>query len=160
MIDWPETGIKINGRRSTPGRYFQVAEPGLGWGGTNIEDPLTILGDWNAAKGARPGLTLLMVSTTGEQFGYYVLDDGLVPQPSRLPEALQATVDLIPKLRAGALHRAIHGWGRWPLRAGATRNPVKLTRSVQKKHTAYSAGCQPCLAGGRHHNHGGCSESA
>ena len=55
VIDWPETGIKIKGRRSTPGRYFQVAEPGLGWGGTNIENPLTILGDWNAEKGASPG---------------------------------------------------------------------------------------------------------
>ena len=84
VIDWQETGIKIVGRRSTPGRYFQVAEPGLGWGGTNIEDPLTILGDWNAAKGARPGLTLLMVSTTGEQFAYYVLDDDLVPQAAPL----------------------------------------------------------------------------
>ena len=39
-----DTGIKIKGRRSTPGRYFQVAEPGTGWGGTNISDPLAILG--------------------------------------------------------------------------------------------------------------------
>ena len=28
------------GRKSTPGRYFQVAEPGTGWGGTDITDPL------------------------------------------------------------------------------------------------------------------------
>ena len=33
------TGIRVKGRRSTPGRYFNVAEPGTGWGGTNIEDP-------------------------------------------------------------------------------------------------------------------------
>ena len=44
VIDWPDTGISILGHRSTPGRYFRVAEPGLGWGGTNIEDPLSILG--------------------------------------------------------------------------------------------------------------------
>ncbi len=37
------------------GRYFQVAQPGLGWGGTDIEDPLTILGPWNAKKGAKRG---------------------------------------------------------------------------------------------------------
>ena len=30
QLDVPPTGIKIKGRRSTPGRYFQVAEPGLG----------------------------------------------------------------------------------------------------------------------------------
>ena len=42
-----DTGIKMKGRRSTPGRYFQVAEPGTGWGGTNICDPLSILGPFN-----------------------------------------------------------------------------------------------------------------
>ena len=144
VIDWQETGIKIVGRRSTPGRYFQVAEPGLGWGGTNIEDPLTILDDWNAAKGARPGLTLLMVSTTGEQFAYYVLDDDLVPQPAPLPEALQATVDLITENCEPALCTVLFmGGAGGSLRAGATRNPVKLTRSVQKKHTAVSCGGVP-----------------
>src|SRR5260221_4097290 len=43
-----ETGIAIQGRRSTPGRYFQVAEPGTGWGGTNISDPLTLLKPFKA----------------------------------------------------------------------------------------------------------------
>ena len=144
VIDWPETGIKIKGRRSTPGRYFQVAEPGLGWGGTNIEDPLTILGEWNAGKGARPGLTLLMVSTTGEQFGYYILDDDLVPQPAPLPKALQATVDLITENCEPAQCTVLFmGGAGGSLRAGATRNPVKLTRSVQKKHTAVSCGGVP-----------------
>ena len=40
LLGVPETGIKMKGRRSTPGRYFRVAEPGTAWGGTNIEDPL------------------------------------------------------------------------------------------------------------------------
>ena len=144
VIDWQETGIKIIGRRSTPGRYFQVAEPGLGWGGTDIQDPLTILGDWNEKKGARPGLTLLMVSTTGEQFGYYILDDDLVPRPAPLPEALQDTVDLITENCEPALCTVLFmGGAGGSLRAGATRNPVKLTRSVQKKHTAVSCGGVP-----------------
>ena len=144
VIDWQETGIRIIGRRSTPGRYFQVAEPGLGWGGTDIQDPLTILGDWNEKKGARPGLTLLMVSTTGEQFGYYILDDDLIPQPAPLPEALQDTVDLITENCEPALCTVLFmGGAGGSLRAGATRNPVKLTRSVQKKHTAVSCGGVP-----------------
>ncbi len=65
LLGIPETGIKLKGRRSTPGRYFQVAEPGTSWGGTNVDDPLSILGKFNA-KIAWPGLRLLMVSTTGE----------------------------------------------------------------------------------------------
>ena len=43
-LDIPPTGTRVKGRRSTPGRYFNVANPGTGWGGTDIEDPLTILG--------------------------------------------------------------------------------------------------------------------
>ena len=47
VINWPSTGIRVNGRKSTPGRYFQVAQPGNGWGGTDLQDPLTILGNFN-----------------------------------------------------------------------------------------------------------------
>ena len=141
VIDWQETGIRIKGRRSTPGRYFQVAEPGLGWGGTDIEDPLTILGDWDVKKGARPGLTLLMVSTTGEQFGYFILDDDLVPRPTPLPDSLRPTVDLITENCEPALCTVLFmGGAGGSLRAGATKNPVKLTRSVQKRHTTVSCG--------------------
>ena len=34
LLGVPETGIHMKGRRSTPGRYFRVAEPGTSWGGT------------------------------------------------------------------------------------------------------------------------------
>ena len=61
LLDIPDTGIKMKGRRSTPGRYFQVAEPGTGWGGTKISDPLSVLGPFDP-KTARPGMTMLMVS--------------------------------------------------------------------------------------------------
>ena len=54
VIGWEPTGIKILGHRSTPGRYFRVSEPGQGWGGTRLTDPLEILGEWNPKKGARP----------------------------------------------------------------------------------------------------------
>src|SRR6202011_489180 len=70
LLDIPDTGIKMKGRRSTPGRYFQVAEPGTGWGGTGISDPLSVLGPFDP-KTARPGMTMLMVSTTGEHAAYY-----------------------------------------------------------------------------------------
>ncbi|PJE30880.1 6-hydroxynicotinate reductase [Pseudooceanicola antarcticus] len=131
-IGWADTGIRIKGRRSTPGRYFQVAEPGLGWGGTDIEDPLTILGDWQEKKGAKPGLTLLMVSTTGEHAGYFVLDEDLVPQPATMPEPLQASVRLIEENCEPALCTVLFCAGAGgSLRSGVTRNPVRLTRAVQ-----------------------------
>ena len=39
FLDMKPAGIRVRGRRSTPGRYFQVAEPGLGWGGTDVGRP-------------------------------------------------------------------------------------------------------------------------
>jgi hypothetical protein len=60
-----------------------------------LTDPLEILGDWQEKKGARPGLRLLMVSTTGEQYAYYVLDEESeagAPGPAR---RLRRTVDCI-----------------------------------------------------------------
>ena len=47
LLDIPDTGIKMKGRRSTPGRYFQVAEPGTGWGSTKMSDPLSVLGPFD-----------------------------------------------------------------------------------------------------------------
>ncbi len=144
VLGWPNTGIRIKGRRSTPGRYFQVAEPGMGWGGTDVEDPLTILGPWQENKGARPGLTLLMVSTTGEQYGYYVLDDDLVPQPRDLPDPLKPSVDLIAENCEPALCAVLFmGGAGGSLRSGVTRNPVRLTQSVQRRGTTVTCGGAP-----------------
>ncbi len=144
VIGWAETGIRIEGRRSTPGRYFEVAEPGLGWGGAAIDDPLTILGPWNAKKGARPGLTLLMVSTTGDQYGYYVLDEDLKPQRRDLPPELLPSVDLIGENCEPALCTVLFmGGAGGSLRSGVTRNPVRLTRSVQAGRTSVTIGGAP-----------------
>lgn len=143
VLDWPETGIRIKGRRSTPGRYFQVAEPGTGWGGTNVSDPLTILGAWDPKK-ARPGLTMMMVSTTGEQFGYYVLDGDLVPVEHDLPDSLRPSVDLIAENCEPALCSVLFmGGAGGSLRAGVTRNPVRLTRSVAEAVTSVTCGGAP-----------------
>ncbi|TIW75787.1 MAG: 6-hydroxynicotinate reductase, partial [Mesorhizobium sp.] len=144
VLGWEDTGIKIIGRRSTPGRYFKVSEPGLGWGGTTISDPLSILGDWNAKKGARPGLSLLMVSTTGEQFAYYELDDELRPVQKPFPERLQKTVGLIEDNCEPALCTVLFiGGAGGSLRAGVTENPVNLTRSVQGLRTYVTVGGAP-----------------
>jgi hypothetical protein len=78
LLGIPETGIRVSGRRSTPGRYFEVANPGTGWGGTDVSNPLSILQPFDPKK-ARPGLRLLMVSTTGEHAAYFELDEALRP---------------------------------------------------------------------------------
>ena len=140
LLDVPPTGIKILGRRSTPGRYFRVAEPGTGWGGTDIDDPLTILGPFNA-KIAWQGLRLLMVSTTGEQYAYFVLDADLKPQPAEIPDALKLSAERIAENCEPSLCSVLFMAGAGgSLRAGVTENPVRLTKSVKDSLTYVSCG--------------------
>ena len=140
QLDVPPTGIKIKGRRSTPGRYFQVANPGTGWGGTDINDPLVILGEFNP-KFAWEGLRLFMVSTTGEQFEYFELDADLVPQPQETPQQLLNSAHLIAENCEPSVCSVLFmGGAGGSLRAGVTENPVRLTRSVKDSLTYVSCG--------------------
>ncbi len=144
VIDWPDTGIRILGRRSTPGRYFKVAEPGQGWGGTDIEDPLQILGPWRPEKGAKPGLRLLMVSTTGEHSAYFVLNENLEPERQPMPPELQPSVDLITENCEPALCTVLFmGGAGGSLRSGVTKNPIQLTQSVTVGQTSVTIGGAP-----------------
>jgi len=143
VLDTAPTGIKIAGRRSTAGRYFQVAEPGTSWGGTNITDPLSIIKGFNA-KVAWPGLRLLMVSTTGEQFAYFELDEALHPVEKELPQSLRESVDRIRENCEPAMTSVLFMCGAGgSLRAGVTENPVRLTRSIKEKITRVTCGGAP-----------------
>jgi hypothetical protein len=143
LLDIPPTGIRMKGRRSTPGRYFQVAHPGRGWGGTDVEDPLSILKPFEA-KHAWPGLRLLMISTTGEQWAYYELDDSLTPRPAKASAALAASAALIGENCEPSLCSVVFMAGAGgSLRAGVTTNPVRLTQSVKAALTRVTCGGAP-----------------
>lgn len=143
LLGMRPTGVRIRGRRSTPGRYFQVAEPGSGWGGTDIDDPLSILDEFKTAV-AWPGMRLLMVSTTGEQWAYFELDASLQPVEAPLPETLQQSVARIAENCEPSLCSVLFmGGAGGSLRAGVTENPVGLTRSVRESLTHVSCGGAP-----------------
>ncbi|MEZ5742110.1 MAG: 6-hydroxynicotinate reductase, partial [Burkholderiaceae bacterium] len=126
------------------GRYFQVAEPGTGWGGTDISDPLAIIEGWNA-RTARPGLRLLMVSTTGDDAEYFVLDDQLVPVKAPMPAPVRKVVDRIGENCEPSLSTVLFVMGAGgSLRAGVTENPVLLTRSIKDLLVRVTCGGAPC----------------
>jgi len=136
-------GIRVRGRKSTPGRYFQVAEPGTGWGGTDITDPLSIIESINP-KQAWPGLRLFMVSTTGEDAAFFVLDDNYQPVEAPMPEPLEVVVERIGENCEPALSTVMFMAGAGgSLRAGVTENPVRLTRSVREALTRVTCGGAP-----------------
>ena len=137
------SGLKIRGRKSTPGRYFQVANPGTGWGGTDIADPLSILEPWDADE-AWPGQRLLMVSTTGEHAAWFELDAALQPQPAPMPAAVQAIVQRIGENCEPALCTVLFVAGAGgSLRAGVTDNPVRLTQAIKQSLVNVTCGGAP-----------------
>jgi len=149
-LDIPPSGIKMKGRKSTPGRYFQVANPGNGWGGTDISDPLSIIEGFDAAI-ARPGLRLLITSTTGEHAEYYELDDALHPQKRPMPQAVHKTVERIGENCEPSLASVLFlGGAGGSLRAGVTENPIWLTHSIKKALVNVTCGGAPAYiwAGG------------
>jgi hypothetical protein len=142
-LDMPPSGIRIHGRKSTPGRYFQVARPGTGWGGTDITDPLSIVEAFDA-RSARPGMRLLMVSTTGDHYAWFVLDDALRPVPAPMPATVMAVVERIGENCEPSVATVLFVAGAGgSLRAGVTENPVMLTRSVKDLLTRVTVGGAP-----------------
>ena len=139
----PPSGIQMRGRKSTPGRYFQVANPGSGWGGTDIADPLAIIEGWEPGV-ARPGLKLLMTSTTGEQAEWYVLDDALRPVVQPMPEAVRKVVERIGENCEPSLTTVLFlGGAGGSLRAGVTENPILLTRAIKRALVNVTCGGAP-----------------
>ncbi|MGE0802781.1 MAG: 6-hydroxynicotinate reductase [Lautropia sp.] len=142
-LDMAPSGIRMRGRKSTPGRYFQVANPGTGWGGTDLSDPLAIIEGWDAGV-ARPGLRLLMTSTTGEHASWYVLDEALVPREAEMPAAVRAVVERIGENCEPSLSTVLFlGGAGGSLRAGVTENPIQLTRSIKQALVNVTCGGAP-----------------
>jgi hypothetical protein len=137
------SGIQMIGRKSTPGRYFQVANPGTGWGGTDISDPLSIIESWDAER-AWPGLRLLMTSTTGEHASWYLLDDTLQPVEQSMPPDVQTVIDRIGENCEPSLCSVLFlGGAGGSLRAGVTDNPVLLTRAIKDALVHVTCGGAP-----------------
>ncbi len=142
-LNIPPSGIKVNGRRSTPGRYFNVANPGLGWGGTDIVDPLSIIKDIDQNV-ARPGQTLLLTTTTGEESSFFTLNNDYQLVQTEMPAEISKVVNRIGENCEPSLCSVIFiGGAGGSLRAGVTENPVKLTRSVKQSLTRVSMGGSP-----------------
>ena len=143
FLDMPPSGIRVRGRRSTPGRYFQVAKKGSGWAATDISDPRDIIERIDPEK-AWPGLRLHMVSTTGEDAAWFELDETLEPREADIPRPIEEIVQRIAENCEPALCTALFMAGAGgSLRAGVTENPVRLTRSVRDALTRVTAGGAP-----------------
>ena len=162
VLDMPPAGIRVRGRRSTPGRYFKVAAPGLGWGGTDIADPLQIIRQIDPEGGlARPaapddldhrrGRALLCAR---RQAGAGACGDAGGRAPGGGPHRRE--------LRGLAVHGAVRrGRGRLAARR-RDREPGAADALGGGGRDAGDDGRRAglCVAGRRHHGDGGRSAHA
>ena len=134
------SGIKIVGRKSTPGRYFNVSEPGLGWGGTQVNEPSEIIKHIDE-KLAWPGLRLLLTTTTGEDSMYCELNDRFELIEKPMPASVRDIVNRIGENCEPSLCTVLFQAGAGgSLRAGVTQNPINITHSVAEKSTQVTMG--------------------
>jgi hypothetical protein len=89
-------------------------------------------------------MRLLMVSTTGEHAQWYELDHDLVPRITTMPDAVRRTVERIGENCEPSLATVLFlGGAGGSLRAGATENPVLLTRAIKQKLVNVTCGGAP-----------------
>jgi len=120
-----------------------VANPGTGWGGTDIADPLSIIEGWEPGV-ARPGLRLLMTSTTGEHAQWFVLDEQLRPVEQAMPPEVRRVVERIGENCEPSLCSVLFLAGAGgSLRAGVTENPVLLTTAIKRALVNVTCGGAP-----------------
>lgn len=142
------SGVEVIFPMSTPGRYF--GDHGDGWGGTSIVDPKTLIKsiDMNIA---RPGLTILITETTGQNGAMFQVEsDGSLTEIDLTPKA-QAALEAIRDTCEPSLVSAIYTAGSGgSARAGVCLYPIKLTQAVHQNKVVVTVGGVPAyvLPGG------------
>jgi 6-hydroxynicotinate reductase len=85
-----------------------------------------------------------MVSTTGEDAAYFVLDEALRMVPAAMPAAVRKVVERIGENCEPAMTTVLFLAGAGgSLRAGVTENPVRLTRSIKDLLVEVTCGGAP-----------------
>ncbi|MGD2099159.1 MAG: 4Fe-4S binding protein [Desulfobacterales bacterium] len=135
------TGIRLKFNESTPGRYF--GDHGNGWGGTSISNPVDVISSVDM-KMARPGMTILITETTGQNGAIFKIGKGgtltEIPLSKKAKAALKAIADSCQPSRVSAIYTAGAGGSA---RAGVTRYPIKLTRAVHNGRAHLTVGGSP-----------------
>ena len=141
-LDLRPSGIRLRGRKSTPGATSRSPTPvpaGAARHHRSARDRRGL-----GPEGRTAGMRLLMVSTTGEDAAWYVLDEVLVPAGADAAEVAAQVVDRIGENCEPALATVLFvGGAGGSLRAGVTENPILLTRSIKDLLVRVTCGGAP-----------------
>ncbi len=135
------SGLSLIYRLSTPGRYF--GNHGDGWGGTDIQDPLSIIATIDKDLTV-PGATLLITETTGERFAMFRLNQEWRFEPMEMSDAARTAIQAISETCQESLVSALYVGGvGGSARAGVVKYPLRLTRAVHSQRAVLTCGGAP-----------------
>lgn len=135
------SGVVPNARKSTRGRYF--GEHGHGWGGTDIENPRDAIKEVDMSK-ATPGMKILVTETTGQKFALFeVQENGEVQEISLTPEVEELVNHIKNNCEESSVSIMYFGGVGGSARAGATSQPLALTKAVHEEKVKLTVGGAP-----------------
>ena len=135
------TGVQLTLRQGTPGRY--IAEPGPGWGGTAITDPLELFESVDMDR-AWPGMTILVTEPTGRHAALFEVDEGGGLHAAPLTPAVTQALQTISENCEPSMVSAVYiGGAGGSARAGVVSSPLALTRAVHNRQANLTVGGAP-----------------
>lgn len=135
-LSW--SGVIVNGKKSSPGRYF--AERGEGVAGTSYKCALDVVSGVDK-RFAFDGMTLFITDTIGETREYYYLDSLGKFRPQKLPEsAIQLADDIAANCEISSTSVIYTGGSGGSARGGVSKCPIMLTKAVHEKKATLTIG--------------------
>ena len=137
----PFSGVHLKFKKSTPGRYF--GDHGRGWGGTTIEDPVSLIKAVDPEHG-RKGMTILFTETTGQKAklvrwkGEQTFEE--IPLTEKAEKAVGQIRETSQSSRVSAVY--VGGCGG-SARVSITLFPVRLTEAIHRKEAKLTIGGAP-----------------
>ena len=135
-----KTGVRLNLKKGTPGRY--IATPGSGLGGTSITDPASLIDSVDLTEG-KPGMTILVTEPTGSHAALFEVDKkGNLRKLSLTPEVKEVLDAISDSCEMSMVSGVYIGGAGGSARAGVTK-ALALTRAVHVKKANLTVGGAP-----------------
>jgi len=137
------SGVQLKFKKSTPGRYF--GDHGGGWGGTTIEDPVTLIETIDSRHG-RKGMTILFTETTGQKAKLVRWRGGRIFEEIPLTEKAEKAVAQIRATSQPSRVSAVYVGGcGGSVRVSVTLFPVRLTEAIHQRTAKLTIGGAPAF---------------
>lgn len=134
----PFSGVQLKFKKSTPGRYF--GDHGRGWGGTSIDDPVSLIREIDPKLG-KAGMKILFTETTGRKAKMVRWKGDLTFEEIPLTkEAKHAVMQIRQTSQASRVSAVYVGGCGGSTRVSIALYPVRLTEAIHLRKAKLTVG--------------------